>query len=237
MSATVPTALRSPSSRSAMRTAGRLVAAAVVLLLVMVLLGALITKVVAHSSLGAADARMDADLVRHRTPTLNRITHAATYLAETTTISILAAALVVVLRLTLRRWRESIFIGVAVAGEVAIFLVVTLAIHRHRPAVPELDSAPPTSSFPSGHTAAAVALYGGLAVAAWRSPHRPSAMRSLLRAGATLLAILIPIGVGFSRIYRGMHYPTDVLGGALLSVCWLSAAAALLLPRADHGDP
>ena len=218
-----------------MKTAALLVASALAVLLVLVLLGLLVTRVLPHSGLGAADARVGPDLVRERTPMLTRYTYYATFLAETVTISVLAAMLFVVLRLTLRRWRESLFLGAAVVGEVLIFLVATLLIHRHRPAVPQLDAAPPTSSFPSGHTAASIALYGGLAVMAWRSEGARSARRRLLRTVATVLALLIPIGVAFSRLYRGMHYPTDVIGGALLGICWLTATAVLLLPRrAQH---
>ena len=97
-------------------------------------------------------------------------------------------------------------------------------IDRRRPAVPHLDSAPPTSSFPSGHVAAAVALYGALAVVVCLSSRR-----GWLRAAAIVLAIGIAIAVGLSRLYRGMHFPTDVLGGALLSVLWLTATALVLM--------
>lgn len=235
---TTPVTVAGPAEafRSRTRTVLLLVAAAVGVFALTLLAGLFVTHVLAHRGLGRADARVDADLARHRTATLNRATHYTTLLAQTTTISALAAALFVILRLTLRRWRESIFLGAAVAGEVLIFLLMTLLIHRHRPAVPELDSAPPTSSFPSGHTAASVALYGGVAVAAWRSRSEPSTRRALLLVAVTLVAVLVPLGVAFSRVYRGMHYPTDVLGGALLSMCWLTATAALLLPRGSaHG--
>ncbi|MEP6462520.1 MAG: phosphatase PAP2 family protein [Frankiaceae bacterium] len=231
MSTTAAPSRPQAPARSATKTAGLLVAAAVGVLLLLLLLGVFVTRVLVHSGLGAADARVDANLVKERTSTLNRISHYTTFLAETMTISALAALLFVALRLTLRRWRESIFLGVSVAGEVLIFLAVTLLIHRHRPAVPELDSAPPTSSFPSGHTAASVALYGGLAVLAWRS-----GQSRLLRTIAVVLAIAIPLGVASSRVYRGMHYPSDVLGGMVLSICWLTATATLLLPRRTKPD-
>src|SRR3712207_7042639 len=86
------------------------------------------------------------------------------------TITVIAIGLVafVLLRVRLTRWREPVYLAVTLIGEVTIFVSTTLLVDRARPPVRHLDSAPPTSSFPSGHTAASVALYGGLAVLAWR---------------------------------------------------------------------
>jgi undecaprenyl-diphosphatase len=112
-----------------------------------------------------------------------------------------------------------VLVFVALAGEVSIFIVTTLLIHRHRPRVPHLDAAPPTSSFPSGHTAAAVVLY--LLIALLLSYRlRNGAARKLLWT----VAVLIPVLVGLARLYRGMHYPTDVLSGATLGAVWLFTA-------------
>jgi undecaprenyl-diphosphatase len=151
-----------------------------------------------------------------------------TYGAETETVIAIGLVFFVVLRWRLGRWLESMFLAVSLIGEVTIFVSTTLLVERHRPAVPRLDAAPPTSSFPSGHTAASVTLYGGLALIAWRA-----ARASWLRAVATALAVLMPVGVGLSRLYRGMHNPTDVLAGALFACCWLAVTGTLLL-RADR---
>jgi membrane-associated phospholipid phosphatase len=109
--------------------------------------------------------------------------------------------------------------------EVTVFLSVTLAIDRPRPAVPHLDSAPPTSSFPSGHTAAAMVLFAGIALIAM------CCTRSwVLRAASVVVAVVIPVTVGAGRVYRGMHAPTDVFAGALLGVG--SLIVAVLAVRA-----
>jgi membrane-associated phospholipid phosphatase len=139
-------------------------------------------------------------------------------LSETITVTVLAVLTVAITALVWRRWREPMLVAVAVAGEVAIFLATTLLVDRRRPPVSHLDQAPPTSSFPSGHTAAAICLYGALAVLA------SERARSALVRGLTLtLAVLIPLAVATARIYRGMQYLTDVVGGIVLGSAWLLA--------------
>ncbi|MET9466090.1 diacylglycerol kinase family protein [Streptomyces sp. NPDC006544] len=127
---------------------------------------------------------------------------------------------------------EALFLGVSVAAQSAVFLCVTSFVDRPRPEVPHLDAAPPTSSFPSGHVGASLALYGGLAVIAalrMRGPWRHAVAGSLL---------LIAPAVGLSRMYRGMHYPSDVAGGLLNgTVTLLITALALLYGRRSAPQP
>jgi undecaprenyl-diphosphatase len=147
--------------------------------------------------------------------------------ANTQTAIAVAFAAFFLLRWWLGRWYESWVVAAAIVGELLIFLVVTAAVHRPRPPVHRLDVAPPTSSFPSGHTGAAVALYGCLAVIAWRylsSNHR--------RIAAVLCTFLwlIPAAVAISRAYRGMHYPSDIVAGALGGALWLAVVVWTFKP-------
>lgn len=88
-----------------------------------------------------------------------------------------------------------------------MFLAVTESVDRARPHVHRLDASPPTSSYTSGHTGAATALYAGLAVLVLSRVRRP------WRWPLAGLLFLVPLAVGVSRLYRGMHHPTDVIGG------------------------
>jgi membrane-associated phospholipid phosphatase len=161
----------------------------------------------------------------HRTSTFNGVTQVGSHLAETLACVALLVVMVVVLRIWLGRWRESWALFAAIGGELLIFLIVTTVVNRPRPIVPHLDVAPPTSSFPSGHTAAAVALYGCLAVIAFRQLH-PRWFAVTL----TVVLCVVPIFVGASRLYRGMHHPSDVLFGAIGGGLWLALVLITLLP-------
>ncbi|MCG6497699.1 diacylglycerol kinase family protein [Kitasatospora sp. A2-31] len=159
-------------------------------------------------------------LAAGREPALDNVTAWLSILASTGVVVAVAGVAVLALLVgSRRRWREAAFLGGAVAAQSAVFLLVTLCVDRPRPTAPPLDTAPPTSSFPSGHVGAAVALYGGLAVlAALR-------VRGRLRPLLCVLAALLPVLVAFSRLYRGMHHPTDVLaglanGGTTLWIMW-----------------
>jgi membrane-associated phospholipid phosphatase len=204
------------------------VGAAVVLLLVMIALGLLDAHVLAHSRFGRADGSVDSVLAHHRDHVLNALTLGATDAASTMPVIAVALLATVTARLVFKRWREPLFVVTAVVGEVTIFVITTLVVHRPRPHVVRLDHAPPTSSFPSGHTAASVALYGSIAAlvicygagVVWRRL-------------AITVAILFPVVVAASRLYRGMHYPTDVLAGALLGFSWLRISMYAVLRGAS----
>lgn len=209
----------------------RLLAVAVLLWAALCGIGYLLTHAPGATSFEHSDGAIDRWLASHRSAPWNDITHWLTYGAETITVIVVGLVLFVALRLYLHRWRESLFLLATLAGEVTIFVCTTLIIDRERPPVAHLDSAPPTSSFPSGHTAAAVCLYGAIAIITVSTSRR-----TWLRAAAVLVAVLAPCCVGFARLYRGMHYPSDVAGGALLAVCWLVTAWLIVLRpgRADR---
>jgi undecaprenyl-diphosphatase len=100
----------------------------------------------------------------HRTATLNQWSATASNLGGTVDILIVSVAACVLLVAFSRRWRPVIFLAVVMLGELAAFLLVTVIVKRPRPDVTHLDSKLPTSAFPSGHMAAAMCLYAGLAI-------------------------------------------------------------------------
>jgi undecaprenyl-diphosphatase len=181
-------------------------------------LGLIVTRVLDDGSV----ARWDIDVSRwftdRRTPAWDTATGVGSNIASTEVVVGIAFLTVAVLA-ALRLWRDVGVLLIALVLEVTVFLTTTSLVDRDRPPVQQLDAAPPTSSFPSGHTAAAVALYVTLAIILTR--HRRHAV---VRTVAWFVALSVPLAVALSRLHRGMHYPTDVIAGLLLgSVCVIVA--------------
>jgi len=140
-----------------------------------------------------------------------------------TVLAVAAAA--VPLLVCVRRWRQATVLLAGVLLELAVFLTVSLVVDRARPAIAP-EGAPFTGSFPSGHSAMAVALWGGLAVVI-ASLARPRWVHRLV----VVLAVLAALGAGAARIVLGYHHLSDVLAGwALGGVClvWAVRNAARL---------
>jgi undecaprenyl-diphosphatase len=192
------------------RQSVQLVGGWTVLTVVWIGLGKLVTGPLAHSWIVRTDERVANWMVAHRTPTLNRLTGWGSLLAETTTKVVVTAVLAVVLLRVWRRWFEPMVLVLSLVIEAAAFIVVTTVVGRHRPDVPRLDGSPVGSSFPSGHTAAAAAYVAIAAVVFWHT--RKLWARFLVVA----VTALVPVIVAASRMYRGMHFLTDTVAGALL---------------------
>ncbi|MFI1994423.1 phosphatase PAP2 family protein [Actinoplanes sp. NPDC020271] len=144
------------------------------------------------------------------------------------THAILAISLVVCpLALALwRQWRPVLFLVLAMFGELTLFLTSAAAVGRPRPGVEQMDGHMPTSSFPSGHIAATICLWSAIAIIVM------ARVRSPWRWVFPALAVLMPLGVAMSRMYRGMHHPTDVFGACLLAAAWLSVLWWVVRPNA-----
>ena len=153
-----------------------------------------------------------------------------TTLGASQAILIAALATCVVFLAVTRHWRPVIFVATVMFGELAAFLVAAAVVRRPRPDVTQLDQHLPTSAYPSGHEAATCCLY--VAVAILVIGHARGWWRWLF----LIPAIAMPVLVALSRMYRGEHHPTDILGSLLFSALWLTATTLLIKPNAD-GQP
>ncbi len=195
------------------------------LLAAIVGLGLLITGVLSDDWPLTAEDAVNRGLADGRTASWSAVSLFFSTLASTPVVIAVTVVVAVVLRLVLRRWREPLFLAAAVSAQALVFFFATLIIDRRRPDVPKMDESPPTSSFPSGHTSAAVALYAGLALVL--ALH---ARRTWLKAVCWTL-LLVPLAVALSRLYRGMHHPSDVLGSFVNGAACIAVMARAVLDR------
>jgi membrane-associated phospholipid phosphatase len=178
---------------------------------------------IVHTSLGdpvrSWDETLSRDISVGRTSGWSDYSDVGTSGANTMPV-VLGMVVVTIALAALRRWRDMLLVPLALAIELSTFLTVNYLVGRDRPSVAQLGGEPGTHSFPSGHVAATFVLWFGIAVllgaGRWRTPWR------LL---AWVLAAVPVLTVAFSRVYRGMHFTTDVLAGLLLGAAALAAAA------------
>jgi undecaprenyl-diphosphatase len=132
-------------------------------------------------------------------------------------------ALLLILGLFLRKRKaEAWWYAAAALSGWALSGLAKLAVHRPRPhVIPRLMHGAGGFSYPSGHSMLAPIIFG-LGIIVWAAPWPSPA----LRRAALVLAALFALAIGFSRVYVGVHYPSDVLGGLLLGTAW--SALALL---------
>ncbi len=167
-------------------------------------------------------------LVQQRTPVGDRLSWAVSTYSDTLP-TILVACEVAMLRW--RRGRDAGYAALPVAAialETAVFMSAAAMVGRPRPDVARLDRPAPTSSFPSGHTGASTALHLVLADGLAGSGRRG------VRPAASLVRLLVPAAVGWSRLYRGMHHPTDVAVG-LLAGAWAGRAVRRVARAGEYG--
>jgi undecaprenyl-diphosphatase len=178
---------------------------------VSILLGLFVTGVLVHA-VGGTDESTIRSLVAERTPFLTDASSVGSTIGGAPVLPILVGLIALVCAL-LRHWRLAGFAVFVLAVESATYRVTTLAVPRHRPQVQRLEDLPVNASYPSGHTAASIAVYAGLVYLL------TSRIRSRgLQIAAWIGAVLVPAFVAMSRMYRGMHHPLDVAGGMVIGV-------------------
>jgi undecaprenyl-diphosphatase len=146
-----------------------------------------------------------------------------TALGGVTVIAGLVACVAVFLIL-IDRWRQALFLVTTVISGVIILALLKAGFDRPRPDVGPHGSHALMASFPSGHSSTAAVAYLTLALLLL-----PALGRSSVRVFVVTVAAVTTLAVGASRVYLGVHWPTDVLAGWLLGVGW--ALGAFLVER------
>jgi membrane-associated phospholipid phosphatase len=155
-------------------------------------------------------------LAERRGPALTDLSWLGSTLAGGLVIPVVVGTLLAVFAIR-RRWLLAAFTLFVICVESGSYRATTLVVHRDRPPVDRMESLPVEASFPSGHTAAAVALYGGLLLllSSWVG-------RRWFSMGAFTLATAFVLFVAWARMYRGMHHLTDLAAGVLMGLIALA---------------
>jgi membrane protein DedA with SNARE-associated domain/membrane-associated phospholipid phosphatase len=179
--------------------------------------GAALQDILAKEELVLFDGPIARSLAGHRSPGVTRVFTVLTQLGGVPfTVSCLAVASIV---LVLRRKREpAVFLAVTVITGMLLNKLVKALVHRPRP----IGALVPGSSysFPSEHVVAAITLFGGLAFVISRLS-RSWGPRVWSWVGAVILVVIAAI----SRVYLGIQYASDVVGGAALGATWLAVCS------------
>jgi membrane-associated phospholipid phosphatase len=159
------------------------------------------------------------------TPQLTKLMQALTFLGSIGFLAVLFAICIAVFLVA--GWKHAaIWLAVAVGGSVVLDVSLKLAFHRARP-VPFFGAVPFTYSYPSGHALSSLCFYGVLAGLCSARIQSRAARILIWIAGGVLIA-----GIGLSRIYLGVHYPTDVIAGYLAGAIWVGTLLVAVLRHA-----
>ncbi|HET9074920.1 MAG TPA: phosphatase PAP2 family protein [Solirubrobacteraceae bacterium] len=203
----------------------------------------------------AAGSRFDGGVVNalRATPhtTVLSLARDATFLGSPLWLNIVFFV-VIALLLALRRFRSALFLVLASPVTVALHAVIVRLVDRARPLGPHLTPAS-GASFPSGHSMDSTGLYVGLVLIllgvlrpAPVGPPTAGRPRSPLGRGLLALVLVLLLAIGVSRVVLGVHYPSDVLIGWLISGTWLASLthfaggltdSAPVRPVSTPGDP
>lgn len=214
------------TARARLRDAATVLLAWAILLAAVLAVGWLLTHPLA-SSVEPWDDDASRWFADQRDGDLTGPARAVTLLGETPVGTAVAAVAAGAASLWQRSLRPALFLALVLAGTGAVYGVATVLVSRQRPPVRILDPGlVPDDSYPSGHVATAIAVYGGTAVLVWWLAPRA---RPWIWVPA-----LVPVLVALSRLYEGAHHVTDVLASVCYASAWLAVVSTAFYRRSGR---
>ncbi len=183
--------------------------------------------VLLRDAIGAQAVGIDRSVLRylvfHRTAWLTTTVRAVTRLGSTTTLVPLVVVIGLAVRHRVRSWAPLAQLTLALGGAIALYDTIKVLVARPRPRLGPIVSTATGYSFPSGHTTQTAAVALTLAMLA-----APAASSWTRRVGMWAAAFTWILLIAFSRVYLGVHWPTDVAAGAALGALWAILCSLVL---------
>ena len=188
------------------------------------LFGALLQDVMAREQLALFDRPALEFIAARRDPGVNTFMRAVSFVGSTPMLLGLVTLMGGWVYLRTKQLRWPLFLAITVAGAIGLYTVIKILVERPRPDIAPLVDVT-GFSFPSGHATASAAVFAALAYVLTR--------QTSWKAGVIFwtIAAFAATLVGFSRVYLGVHWPTDVMGGLTLGGLWtvITATAVKVL--------
>ena len=157
------------------------------------------------------------------------MTMAMKFITELGSLGLFIAAAIAIIAFLVTGWKRGAgWLALSLAGATVLSLALKYGFHRPRP-VPFFGVAPHSYSFPSGHSLFSLCFYGTFAGLI------NARVRSLwLRIVVWAAAAGLVLAIGLSRVYLGVHYPSDVVAGYLAALVWVSSLIVADRVRKTH---
>ena len=168
------------------------------------------------------DQRLADWLHEHATPLWTDFFEKVTWLGNVPVLAVVAVIAAVVLAYKRQIAELQLFVLAAVGTEI-LTTGLKLGFQRERPFFPDPLATETSYSFPSGHSSVSLAVYGTLGYIAARHLSTRRAQIAILAAAATLVGL-----IGFSRLYLGVHFLSDVIAGFSVALAWIALCVVLL---------
>jgi len=216
----------SPGTAELLLTSGALLA-----VLAAIVLG-LADGAVDQNGLASIDPPVWQWMIDHRTPALTTVAIFITNVGSTVSMTVIAVVTIVYLLLK-RRWGDAVLVGVVAAGAGLLVRFGKATVGRERPPVEFRLVTETNESFPSGHALASAAIIGVVLVVLV-----PAIKNRAARVWVIVGAVLFVLAIGLTRVYLGVHWATDVIGGWVTGLAWLALCLMVRqVWRQTHGQP
>ena len=175
-----------------------------------------LTIVIGNESITNFDTNITSFIQRLETSWLTFLLKGFTWIGSGPIVALITVIMMIFLFFVYRYRQQAVLLGIGVAGSALLNYLLKIYFRRERPEAYRIMEAT-GFSFPSGHTMMAFSLYTLIAYIAWRNV-KTASNRFLFILFATFMIIFI----AGSRVYLGVHYPSDILGGIFASAFWVT---------------